>query len=204
MKIIFLGKPLSGKGTQASLLSKKIRTPHISTGELLRKEVQKKSKLGRCIATLIAAGKLIPDKDMFALLEKCLPKKQFILDGFPRDIRQAKNLAKLTNIDLVIDVVCSDKTILKRAQARISCENCGHIYGLNFKPKEKERCDNCNGRLIHRTDDSSATVRKRLEIYKRKTKLLTAFYKKQKIYFSVQGEKTVPSVQIKILNKIES
>lgn len=204
MKIVFLGKPLSGKGTQASLISEKLHIPHISTGDLLRKEVERKTIIGKKISPLLRQGKFVPDRLMFSLLKKGLPKKSFILDGFPRDLVQAKTLEKVTKIDLVVDVFCSDKTILKRAGSRTSCERCGKIYGLNVQAKKKGICDHCKGKLIRRADDGAATVQKRLQLYRKETKQLIPFYKTQKSYFPVRGEDPIAKVQNKILQKIES
>lgn len=204
MKLVFLGKPLSGKGTQASLLSTKLRIPHISTGELLRTEVQKKTTLGKKVAPLLAQGILVPDMLIFSVLKKQLPKKGFILDGFPRDLVQAKLLENIVHIDLVVDVLCPDRTILKRAISRMSCTMCGSVYGLNKVPKKKESCDHCQGKLIRRRDDSPATVKKRLLLYQKETQKLIHFYKTQKTYFSVHGEDPVTKVQKEIIRKIET
>ncbi len=203
MKLILLGKPLSGKGTQAEFLSIKLNIKHVSTGELLRTEIKRKTDLGGKIAPLLAKGKLVPDIITFSVLKKNLPKKNFILDGFPRNLKQEKLLEKITNIDLVVDIACSDRTILKRAKSRFSCEKCGAIYGLNFPPKKKGICNTCKKELIRRPDDEPSTVKERLEVYRKLTFPLIDFYKKKKIYFFANGEKDVIKVQKQIIQKIE-
>lgn len=204
MKLVFLGKPLSGKGTQAELLTQKLHIPHISTGELLRKEIRKKTPLGRKIAPLLQKGKLISDTLIFSVLQKQLPKDHFLLDGFPRNVRQAQMLDKITKINLVVDVFCSDQTILKRAAARQTCEHCGKVYGLHPQPKKMGVCTVCQGKLLRRDDDIIPTVRKRLQVYRQEGQKLAHYYKQRKIYFSVHGEDPILQVQKEILRKIES
>ncbi len=203
MRIVLLGKPMSGKGTQAQLLAKTLRIPHISTGDLLRDEVGKKTKLGLLAKKYMNKGALLPDDVMFALLRKRLPTKGFILDGFPRDVAQARELDEITAIDLVIDFHCTDSIIIRRTLARRVCRRCHAIYGLDVPPKKKGICDACGGRLYQRADDNRKTITKRLRVYNEKTAPLIAYYKKQKRYFAVDGEKPISVVQKAVLTRIE-
>ena len=204
MKIILLGKPLSGKGTQASFLAKKLHIPHISTGTLLRKEIQRKSALGRKVALLLEKGKLVPDPLMFTLLKKHLPQKNFILDGYPRTLAQAQDLEKICSLDLVLEISCPDQVILQRSAARKSCRECGEVYGLHIPPKKKDICDRCQGVLEQRSDDRVSTVKKRLAIYAKETKPLLSFYQKKNISLSVPGDSSLAFLHRKMLQKIES
>ncbi len=204
MKFVLLGKPLSGKGTQAQLLSKKLKIPIISLGEIFRKELEKKTKLGKEAQVYMRKGKLVPDKLILPVLIKHLPKKSFILDGFPRNITQAEALEKIVSINFAIDVYCPQSLLLKRAGSRRECLGCGKIYGLEFPVKKKGICDNCQGKLRKRKDDKESTVRKRLKVYDKQTAPLISFYKKKGLYTRVSGEKGVSFVQKQILKIISS
>ena len=203
MKIILLGKPLSGKGTQAALLSKKLSIPHLSTGDLLREQLEKKTALGKKAKSYMDDGGLVPDSLVFSLLKKKLSlQKGFLLDGFPRDIVQAEALEKIVSVDLAIDVECSDRLIIKRTVSRRMCEKCGAIYGLDVRPRKKGICS-CGGKLFQRKDDNEKTIRKRLTVYNKESFPLISFYKKKKKYFSVSGDAPIADVQRKILRRIE-
>src|SRR3989344_5488445 len=136
MKLVLLGKPLSGKGTQAALLSKALDISVLSLGALFRREVEKKSVLGKKVEKYMKKGTLVPHSVTFPFLQKYLPKKDFILDGYPRNLAQAKALEKMCSLDFVIDVHCSNRLIQKRIMARRSCPKCGKIYGLAVYPKQ--------------------------------------------------------------------
>lgn len=203
MKLILLGKPLSGKGTQAEMLSKKLRVPVFSLGEILRREFEKKTALGRKAEKYMERGALVPETIILPLVKKHLPRKSFILDGFPRDLAQARYLETLTPLDIVIDVHCSNALIRKRTLARRSCTRCGKIYGLDVKEEKKGFCS-CGGHLERRKDDTVATVTKRLETYEKQTAPLITFYKKKKLYRKVSGERKIAFVQKEILGILKS
>ena len=202
MRVVFLGKPMSGKGTQADLLARRLRLAHVSTGDLLREEARKQSPLGKKAMSYMIRGALVPDALTFAVLRSRLPKKGFILDGFPRTVTQAKVLDKIARIDLVIDVHCTDATVIKRMLARRICADCGAIYGLDIRPKVQGICDRCGGALLQRADDTKNTIRQRLKVYTKETSPLAHYYTKN--YFSVDGDAAIAQVQQKIMRKIET
>lgn len=203
MRLALVGKPLSGKGTQAFLLSQKLHLVHISLGELFRKEIQKKTVLGRQVASYIAGGKLVPTPFLLPLLIKHLPHNDFILDGVPRSLAQAQILERFWPIDLLIEIRCPNTIIFQRASARRICPGCGRIYGLHIVPQKKGICDVCKRQLEKRPDDRLKTVKERLRIYKKDTEPLVDFYTKKNRYFSVSGEESIAHVQKTLLNRLK-
>ena len=186
MKKIFLGAPGSGKGTYASRISPKRNVPHISTGDLFRKNIEEQTKIGTIAKEFIDKGSLVPDETTIEMLktrienEDC--KNGFILDGFPRTINQAEKLAEITNIDLVINMNVPNEIIIKRLSSRITCKDCGEIFNtLTLKPKQEETCDKCQGELIWRADQEPEVIKKRLEVYENQTAPLINFYKNKGI-----------------------
>jgi adenylate kinase len=204
MLIILLGKPMSGKGTQAKILSKTLHLPHISTGDLLREEVENGTDLGKEAKEYMDKGLLLPDDKIIELFEKRLPKEGAILDGFPRTIQQAKALDKIVSIDLAIMVECSDEIVIKRTVARKMCKECGFIFGLDFPSTKENICDKCGGELYVRVDDNEETIKSRLEVYNELTAPLKEFYLKKGVYWEVNGEKPVSEVQKEMCIKIKS
>ncbi|HIH15567.1 MAG TPA: nucleoside monophosphate kinase [Nanoarchaeota archaeon] len=201
MKLVLLGKPLSGKGTQAALLSKALDISVLSLGALFRREVEKKSVLGKKVEKYMKKGTLVPHSVTFPFLQKYLPKKDFILDGYPRNLAQAKALEKMCSLDFVIDVHCSNRLIQKRIMARRSCPKCGKIYGLDVHPPKEGICS-CGATLIQRKDDTKAIVQKRLAVYTKQSASLISYYKHKGIYLQVSGEKNRYSLTKNILKKI--
>jgi len=192
MKLILVGPQGSGKGTQAKLLSKKLKIPHISSGDLLRAA---KGRLRKEIDSYIVKGKLYPDEKMLALLKKRFEKKDckngFILDGFPRNLKQAKMLDSIMKVDKVIEIDISDEEAIRRLSGRVVCEKCGAGFNnTTMPPKIAGVCDKCGGKLVHRADDTEKAIRKRLEIYHKETKPVLAHYKA----FRVNGEKDAKEV----------
>ncbi|MCX6711765.1 MAG: nucleoside monophosphate kinase [Candidatus Woesearchaeota archaeon] len=203
MKIILIGMQGSGKGTYAKLLNEIYHLEHISIGDILRNEVNKKSKIGLQIDEILKKGELVDDKIILDLLENKL-KNNFVLDGFPRTIKQARELEKITKIDKVFYITLKDETAIKRLTTRIQCEKCGAIYGNRKKPLNDNICDICGSKLIKRPDDNEESIKKRLEIFHKETKPLIDFYIKKKILIKIVGEKTIDKVFSKIeeyLNK---
>lgn len=205
LKIILLGSPISGKGTQAEMLSKKLGIPHISTGNIFRYNIQKKTKLGKIAAKLINQGKFVPDDITNQLLDKSLRKIKngFILDGYPRNLNQARALEKISLIDYAFFVKISDKEAIQRITGRRVCLSCGRVYHLKYQPpKKKGICDFCQKELIHREDDSKEVIQKRLKIYHQNTEPLIDYYRQKGILIEINGEQPIEKVQRDILKKI--
>jgi adenylate kinase len=186
MKIIMLGPPGSGKGTYASRLSPILGIPHISTGDIFRENVSSKTELGKKVAKFYNSGLLVPDEITVELIKERLKrpdcKDGFIFDGYPRTIKQAEELEKITSIDVVIYLNIPEWLILKRLSSRVTCKKCGKIYNLlNIKPKREGICDGCGGELIRRNDETEEVIKKRLKEYEEKTKPIMENYKKKGI-----------------------
>ena len=205
LNIILLGAPGSGKGTQANLLAKEFNIEQISTGNLLRREVECQSEIGKKAKAVMDAGKLVEDDIVVEIIknkitkEEC--KKGFILDGFPRNIIQAQKLDYMLNeIDLKINYVFSfdieDDILIKRISGRYSCSKCGSIYNKYFSPTAVEdKCDNCGSQDFQtRDDDNEDTVRSRLVVFKESGLPLIEFYKKKHLLVSIDALKIVPLI----------
>jgi len=191
---IFIGPPGSGKGTQAKKISEFLNYSFISTGDILREEVKKKTKLGNMAKKYMEKGELVPDDLMLKIIKKNLKKKKgVILDGFPRTINQAKGLDEiLKNKSLKIDSVfylkVKDEEIIKRLSSRRICPKCQNIYNLiTKKPKNDEVCDICNVKLIQRDDDKEEVIIKRLKVYNEETKELLNYYKDKILEIDGEG-----------------
>lgn len=195
--LILLGPPGSGKGTQAKRLSKDLHYYHLSTGDLLRKESKKQTVLGKKIRTYMDNGKLVPDQTIinifFESIHKNNSSRGIILDGFPRTLTQAKLLYQKCGIKNTI-VFCldlEDSIIINRIIQRRVCNQCGHLYHLEFHPpKTPSRCDICNGKLEQRFDDSESIIKKRLEIYHKEIPPILQFYDNHGILIHVKGNET--------------
>ena len=191
---ILIGPPGSGKGTQAKKVSEFLNYSFISTGDVLREEVKKKTKLGNIVKKYMEKGALVPDDLMLKIIKKNLKKKKgIVLDGFPRTINQAKGLDEiLKNKSLKIDKVfylkVKDEEIIKRLSSRRICPKCQSVYNLiTKKPKNDEVCDICNIKLIQRDDDKEEVIRKRLEVYNEETKELLNYYKDKILEINGEG-----------------
>ena len=182
MKLILLGAPGAGKGTQAEILSRKLAIPAISTGNILRAAIKNGTEIGKMAQKFIDGGKLVPDDVIIGIVRERLADPDcangFILDGFPRTIPQAEALENAgIDIDAAVSIEVSDETIVERMSGRRVCRECGATYHVVTKPPRKEGvCDLCGGELIIRADDTPGTVKARLAVYHRETEPLTAFY----------------------------
>ena len=208
MNIIIFGPQGSGKGTQAKILSDKFNIPHISTGVIFRTHIKKQTKIGKKIATLINNGDLVPDEITNSIIKKWLKKANakngFILDGYPRDLAQAKYLSTITNLTFALEIWISDIVAIERISQRRICSKCKSVYHLVSKPpKNEQTCDICHGDLIVRQDDKPNAVKKRLDLYHSKTESLIEFYKKLKIFHQIDGEKSITKVSEKILKTVK-
>jgi len=186
MRIVLLGPPGSGKGTYASRLSWVLAVPHISTGNIVREEIKAVTDLGKIIKQYSDKGELVPDEIIIRLLAERLKKTDaeqgFILDGFPRTIPQAEALAKIAELDLVINLNVPDEIIIARLSNRLTCRKCGAIYNrLTLKPKWDEICDLCGVELYQRDDDKPEVIQERLNVYRKNTEPLIQYYKKKRL-----------------------
>jgi adenylate kinase len=194
MKIIMLGPQGSGKGTYASRLSPILGVPHISTGDIFRENIREKTELGKKVEGYLQSGKLVPDEITLEIIKDRLStpdcENGFILDGFPRTLKQAKELEKITTPDHVIYLNVPEWLLLKRLSSRVVCKECGKIYNLlNIKPKEEGSCDVCSGELIRRKDETPEAIRVRLKEYDEKTKPIADYYKEKGILLVVSCDK---------------
>ena len=197
MKIIFLGAPGAGKGTQAELVAAKVGIPTISTGVILREAIKNKTPLGVSAQSYIENGQLVPDELVIDILTARLQesdcKNGYILDGFPRTIAQAEALDEMgIKIDKVINIYVPDDKIVERLAGRRSCSECGATYHVVYNPsKDGVHCTNCGKELTQRADDMPETIMKRLEVYHKQTAPLEEFYRNRGILCDVVGQEEV-------------
>ncbi len=208
MRIVLLGAPGAGKGTQAKKLIEKYGMPQISTGDLLRAAVSAGTPLGKEAKSYMDKGELVPDSVVLGMVEERLKKddckKGYILDGFPRNTAQAEALDKMLaalNMSLTaalsVDVPFED--LMKRLTGRRTCKSCGQMYNIYFGPPKKEgTCDKCSGELFQRDDDKEATIKKRLEVYTAQTEPLIGYYKNKGILKSVAGTGSIDEIFKKV------
>jgi adenylate kinase len=208
MRIVLLGAPGAGKGTQAKILIEKYGMPQISTGDLLRAAVKAGTALGKEAKSFMDKGELVPDSVVLGMVEERLKqddcKKGYILDGFPRNTAQAEALDKMLaalnmslNAALSVDVPLED--LMKRLTGRRTCKSCGQMYNVYFKAPAKEGvCDKCSGELFQRDDDKEATIKKRLEVYTAQTEPLIGYYKSKGILKSISGTGSIDEIFKKV------
>lgn len=201
MKIILLGPPGAGKGTQAKLISDEFNIPHISTGDIFRKEISKETPHGLEAKKYIDKGLLVPDEITLSIVDDRLAKedcnKGFLFDGFPRTVRQAEELDIMLSredveIDATILIEVDNQLILERMTGRRICPVCGASYHIiNNSSKIDGICDRCGNKLIQRDDDSHDTVNKRLSVYHKQTRPLIEYYKSKNILFTIDGAESI-------------
>lgn len=217
MRIVLLGPPGAGKGTQAVMLADKKEFLHLSTGDILRENVKNGTLIGKKAKAFMDKGELVPDdiviEMMLDTIKNARSQEDFILDGFPRTVYQANNLDRELNklklsIDMVVYFKTSIKTVILRLTGRRLCSKCGASYHItNMPPKKQGVCDKCGSELYQRKDDSEETIKKRLEVYDIKTKELIDYYKVQGILKEVSGDMEAPKVYSElseILNACEA
>lgn len=199
MKLVLLGAPGSGKGTQAEKLSTLLGIPTISTGAIIRQAIKDKTELGVRAEALIADGQLVPDELIIDIVKDRLNQEDckggFILDGFPRTIPQAEAAEKFgMGIDKVLEIVVPDEAIVDRLSGRRECKVCRTPYHTLYNAPQKEGiCDKCGGELIRRADDEPETVRKRLVVYHTETEPLVKFYEERGLLVKAEGKKQIES-----------
>ncbi len=197
MKIIMLGPPGAGKGTQAQLLVEKFGLPQISTGDLLRGALGEGTELGIEAKKYMDAGQLVPDDLIISLIEERIKlpdcEEGYILDGFPRTIEQAEALGGIDNIDTVLNIVVDTDVLMGRLMGRRTCRGCNAVFNITGRPSKVEGvCDQCGGELYQRDDDNEATVTKRLDTYNNQTAPLIDFYRGKGILKDVRTGKEIP------------
>lgn len=210
MYLILFGAPGVGKGTQAKMISVKKNIAHISTGDMLREAVKNQTELGKQASEIMSQGKLVPDNIILGLIEDRITLKDcengFILDGFPRTIKQAEELDKLMEkLELpdfkCIEITVADQEIITRLTSRRLCSSCGADYNLvTNPPPENMVCPKCEGKIIQRKDDNEKTIKNRLDVYQKQTSPLRDYYKKKGEFYSIDGSQGIDQVQIEIDN----
>lgn len=208
MKLILLGAPGAGKGTNAEILSDKLNIPTISTGNILRAAVKNGTPTGLQAKAYMDAGKLVPDEVIIGIITERLAeddcKNGYILDGVPRTIAQAEAMEKAgINFDAVVSIEVADQVIMERMSGRRVCESCGASYHLvAVPPKVAGVCDSCGGKLVQRKDDAPETVKDRLEVYHKETEPLKDFYAQRGLLKSVENQPSVEATTAAILKAL--
>lgn len=205
MNVILLGAPGAGKGTQATKIVNKTGVPHISTGDIFRYNIKNQTPIGKVAKSYIDKGELVPDSVTVEIVKDRLSnddcKKGYLLDGFPRNIYQAEELDKFSNVEKVIDIEVDLSKLLKRITGRRVCSKCGESYHIDFL-NGKTTCDLCGGELIQRADDNEATVKQRLDVYEKQTAPLVEYYEKAGKLIRIDGDKTIDEVFEEISSKL--
>jgi len=213
MRVILLGPPGAGKGTQARRLATRWSVPQVATGDMLREAVARGTRLGLEARRYMDAGELVPDAVIIGLVRERLAqpdgRKGFVLDGFPRTAAQAEALDRLleaegTPLDRVVLFQVDDEEPVARLSGRLVCGSCGRNYHVRFSPpRVAGRCDACGGELSQRTDDEEATVRRRLAVYARDTRPLVAYYRQRGLLTTISAAGTMDAVQAELVKAIE-
>lgn len=213
MRIVMLGAPGAGKGTQAKNIAKEYDITNISTGAMFRDAIKQGTKMGKKANEYIEKGLLVPDDIVIGLVRERLSqddvKKGFILDGFPRNIAQAESLKDILKeigftLDAVVNIVVARDELIERFSGRRVCEACGATFHLKYNPPKKENtCDNCQGELIIRADDQMDTVKERLKVYEEQTAALIDYYDKEDLLINVDGANDIDKVSQDIISKLE-
>lgn len=214
MNIVLLGPPGAGKGTQAKFIVDKYQIPHISTGDMLREAISSGNELGLKVKSILEQGLLVSDDVMIELIKERLSREDtlngFILDGFPRTVKQAESLTNIMNelnrkMEYAIFVNSDEETVVKRISNRRVCPKCGRVYNLiTLKPKNDSLCDECRSEIVQRKDDKEETVRDRFRIYIENTQPVIDYYIDEDILIEVDGSKDLHEVNkdvMKVLGK---
>ena len=206
MNIILLGYPGSGKGTQAKVLSQKLGMFHVSTGDMFREELSKKTPLGQEVSGYISAGRLVPDKLVLEIIKSRLKTETrgLLFDGFPRTVDQAEGLdgwfaSRSQSIDAVLFLKVTEEEVIKRLSARRTCSGCGRIYNTISTPPAKENvCDACGKPLMVRDDDKPEVVHRRMQVYRDQTEPLLAYYRASGNFYETDGGLSPEAVAEKV------
>jgi adenylate kinase len=212
MRVILLGPPGAGKGTQAASIVEKYSIPHISTGDIFRKNIKEGTALGLKAKSFMDSGALVPDSLVVEIVEDRLKeddcKSGFLLDGFPRTIVQAEELDKVLenmgiSLDKVVNIEVDPGVLLDRAVGRRICKSCGATFHIKFNPPKSDGvCDKCSGELYQRSDDNEETVGNRIKVYVDETSPLIEYYTKKGVIANIDGEQDIARVFSDILNAL--
>jgi adenylate kinase len=204
MRLVLVGPPGAGKGTQAQFVAAKLDVPKISTGDIFRSNVGQGTELGKQAKEYMDAGDLVPDEVTVGMVRDRLAEDDaqggFLLDGFPRTVPQAVSLDELladlgTKLDVVLELVVDEDEVVRRLSGRRTCRNCGHIWHVDFDPPEKEGvCDRCGGQLFQRDDDKAETVRHRLQVYDEQTAPLVGYYAERGVLIGIDATGPVDDI----------
>ncbi len=209
MKLVLIGAPAAGKGTQAARLVKHYGIAHISTGDMLREEVAKGTELGNQAKTIMAEGGLVSDELIIAIVQERIKqddcKNGFILDGFPRTVVQAEKLEEMVALDKVVYIYAPDEVMLERLTARQTCPKCGATYNKLFLPPKKEGiCDTCNEALTQRKDDTVEAGKNRIATFHKQSKPLVGFYGDKGILIEVDGTMPIDDITKAIIAGLDA
>lgn len=214
MRLVLLGAPGAGKGTQADQLSVRFGRPKISTGEILREAVRNKTTLGLEAKACMDEGKLVPDSIVVGIVRDKLGElacaQGFFLDGFPRTVPQAEELGRIlegrgSRLDRVVNVMVPREEVVKRLTGRRSCPKCQAVFHVDFAPPAGAgRCDRCGGELVQRTDDKRDTVEARLKVYEEQTEPLIHYYRQKALLSDVDGSGPVEEVQRRFVEVLDA
>jgi adenylate kinase len=212
VRVVLVGPPGAGKGTQAQFIASHLTIPTISTGEIFRFNVSTGTELGRAAKAYMDRGDLVPDEVTIAMVADRLQEDDaqagFLLDGFPRNVPQAETLKKMleeweTRLDLVLELVVDDDEVVRRLSGRRTCRRCGHVWHVLFDPPSRsERCDDCGGELFQRDDDREETIRHRLDVYQQQTQPLITFYADEGILLGVDATGPVEEITDRALSAL--
>ena len=212
MRLVLVGPPGAGKGTQAEFISAHLSIPKISTGDIFRANVSQGTPLGREAKKFMDAGDLVPDEITVGMVRDRLAEddagKGFLLDGFPRNVPQARTLDDLllsagTPLDVVLELVVDDDEVVRRLSGRRTCRNCGHIWHVDFDPPTVEGvCDSCGGELFQRDDDKPDTIRHRLEVYYEQTAPLVSYYAEARLLVGIDAMGPVDDVTERAISSL--
>lgn len=213
-RMIFLGPPGSGKGTQADKVAEELNIPHIDTGGMLREEIAAGTEEGKIAEGYINQGQLAPAELVIRIVKNRLSrpdtKNGFILDGFPRSVEQANGLDVILKeigqeIDYVFNIDLAETVLIDRMAYRRSCGACGYKFNLKFNPPEKDGvCTLCGGKLVQRADDNVETATKRIQTYKKETEPLIEYYTKRNLIVNIDGDRNINEVYKSIMNVLKS
>jgi len=214
VRIVLVGPPGAGKGTQAQFIASHLSVPKISTGDIFRANVSSGTELGRKAKQYMDRGDLVPDEITIAMVRDRLAEKDaadgFLLDGFPRNVPQAQTLKKIldsewgTRLDVVLELRVDEEEVVRRLSGRRTCSQCGKIWHVDWDDKQDDICDDCGGQLFQRDDDKEDVVRHRLEVYQEQTAPLVSFYADEGILVGIDATGPIEEVTERALQAIRN